>query len=143
MYAEHREQEIIACKAGVCSPPADTHTERREREARWRDELPNERLRRASHWDALGVPKRQGSSSTSSPAAAGTNVQPDFDIEWKDLDSPHVIWFDVKAVAAAADSLTGSRSGVKLAMQNSMCQINRSTQPQTVVVVMRCVNTWT
>mmetsp|Transcript_48846 Transcript_48846/g.116296 ORF Transcript_48846/g.116296 Transcript_48846/m.116296 type:complete len:181 (-) Transcript_48846:40-582(-) len=116
----HREQESPANKADVCAPPADTLTERREREARWRDELPNERLRRASHWDALGVPKRQGSSSTSSPAVAGTNVQPDFDIEWKDIDSPHVIWFDVKAVAAAADSLTGSRSGVALAMQNSM-----------------------
>mmetsp|Transcript_48843 Transcript_48843/g.116283 ORF Transcript_48843/g.116283 Transcript_48843/m.116283 type:complete len:181 (-) Transcript_48843:51-593(-) len=116
----HREQESPANKADVCAPPADTLTERREREARWRDELPNERLRRASHWDALGVPKRQGSSSTSSPAVAGTNVQPDFDIEWKDIDSPHVIWFDVKAVAAAADSLTGSRSGVVLAMQNSM-----------------------
>mmetsp|Transcript_48849 Transcript_48849/g.116307 ORF Transcript_48849/g.116307 Transcript_48849/m.116307 type:complete len:183 (-) Transcript_48849:51-599(-) len=120
MYAEQGAQEAIANKADASPPAADTHKERREREARWRDELPNERLRRASHWDALGVPKRQGSSSTSSPAVAGTNVQPDFDIEWKDIDSPHVIWFDVKAVAAAADSLTGSRSGVVLAMQNSM-----------------------
>mmetsp|Transcript_6651 Transcript_6651/g.15668 ORF Transcript_6651/g.15668 Transcript_6651/m.15668 type:complete len:178 (-) Transcript_6651:45-578(-) len=120
MYAEHCEQEIIACKA--------THTERREREARWRDEFPNERLRRASHEsdvDYIGLLTRQGSSSSTSPAVAGTNVQPDFDIEWKDIDSPHVIWFDVKAVAAAADSLTGSRSGVALAMQNSMQESRR------------------
>mmetsp|Transcript_9636 Transcript_9636/g.22624 ORF Transcript_9636/g.22624 Transcript_9636/m.22624 type:complete len:178 (-) Transcript_9636:41-574(-) len=119
----HREQESPANKADACAPPADTLTERREREARWRDELPNERLRHASHGsdvDYMGLLTRQGSSSSTSPAVAGTNVQPDFDIEWKDLDSPRVIWFDVKAVAAAADSLTGSRSGVALAMQNSM-----------------------
>jgi hypothetical protein len=120
MYAEHGEQEILACRAGGCSPPADAHTERREREARWRDELPGELLRSESHGDALGPLKRQGSSSSSAPSLTGTNVQPDFDVEWQHLDSPRVIWFDAEAVAAAADSLTGSRSGVVLAMQNSM-----------------------
>ncbi|KAJ1469670.1 hypothetical protein T484DRAFT_1981783 [Baffinella frigidus] len=34
----HREQESPANKADACAPPADTLTERREREARWRDE---------------------------------------------------------------------------------------------------------
>ncbi|KAJ1467586.1 hypothetical protein T484DRAFT_1921398 [Baffinella frigidus] len=59
------------------------------------------------------------------PSLTGTNVQPDFDVEWEHLDSPRVIWFDAEAVAAAADSLTGSRSGVALAMKNSMCSKRR------------------
>mmetsp|Transcript_6649 Transcript_6649/g.15660 ORF Transcript_6649/g.15660 Transcript_6649/m.15660 type:complete len:176 (-) Transcript_6649:50-577(-) len=113
MYAEHCEQEIIACKA--------THTERREREARWRDELPNERLRREPDEDALGQPKRLGSAIYFSRAISDTtDTEPACTSPRQEHDSSSLVWFDAKAVAAAADGLTGSRSRVKLAMQNSM-----------------------
>mmetsp|Transcript_48842 Transcript_48842/g.116279 ORF Transcript_48842/g.116279 Transcript_48842/m.116279 type:complete len:182 (-) Transcript_48842:51-596(-) len=117
----HREQESPANKADVCAPPADTLTERREREARWRDELPNERLRREPDEDALGQPKRLGSAIYFSRAISDTtDTEPACTSPRQEHDSSSLVWFDAKAVAAAADGLTGSRSRVKLAMQNSM-----------------------
>jgi len=117
-FAEHREQEIIACRADVCSSVADTQKDvaldvsletsletslqRRLSSLQWSDGSGENMQRRRTRAPSIGI------------------------IPEQEHDSPSLISFDADLIAAAANPLTGSRSEVKAAMQTSMRQMRPS-----------------
>ncbi|KAJ1474015.1 hypothetical protein T484DRAFT_1971637 [Baffinella frigidus] len=105
-----REQEVLAHKADVCSPTAtaclgDLCLARDT--ASSSPTVQSEGLRSSPGRASSGVEdRRPGQNSPIPPGRAH--------------DSPSLVWFDEDAVAAAAASPCGSRSGVKLAMANTI-----------------------
>ncbi|KAJ1474070.1 hypothetical protein T484DRAFT_1971497 [Baffinella frigidus] len=125
MYAEQGAQEAIANKADASPPAADTHKERREREARWRDLAgPRENIQRPAPDNFRPAPDNVLRSSlqraSSGVADQRERLKPRNRAGSEEHEARHVLWYDHKAVAAAAASPAGSRAEVKLAMQRSM-----------------------
>ncbi|KAJ1474074.1 hypothetical protein T484DRAFT_1833762 [Baffinella frigidus] len=143
MYAEQGTQDVRANKEDMLSPAADTHTERREREARWRDVAgPRENIQRPASdsvlRSSLQRASRGGEDQIQIHSALPRTVSWSGDIESGSDKDQHqrpgpptravslehearsVLWFDAKAVAAAAASPHGSRAEVKLAMERTM-----------------------
>ena len=138
-FAEHREQEIIACRADVCSPVADMQNDVAP------DVSPGTSLETSlqRHLSSLQQSdgsgenmSRRGRSSTRdadpltiqsfATRAPSIEIESSCVIPKQEHDSPSLISFDADLIAAAANSLTGSRSEVKAAMQKSMRQIRHS-----------------
>ena len=139
-FAEHREQAIIACRADACSTAADTQKDvapdvslveispqtslQRRLSSLQRSNGSGdnaERRRRSSAGDAL-LPTIY-SCATRAPSI---DIESACIIPEQEHDSFPLISFDAELIAAAADSLTGSRSEVKAAMQKSMRQRRHS-----------------
>ncbi|KAJ1469622.1 hypothetical protein T484DRAFT_1981879 [Baffinella frigidus] len=118
MYADQGAQEAIANTANASNPAADTHTERREREARWRDLAgPRENIQRPAPGNFLRSSLQRASSGATDQCERPGPPTRAVSLE---QEARPVLWFDAKAVAAAAASPHGSRAEVKLAMKRTM-----------------------
>jgi len=143
-FAEHREQEIVACRADVRSPVADTQKDvapdvsletsletSHQRRLSESSLSPERRLSSLHRSDGSGENMQRRPRSSSRNAVLPTIQTFAIDIEAactipeQEHDPPCLIAFDADLIAAAADSLTGSRSEVKAAMQKSMRQAHR------------------
>ncbi|KAJ1469623.1 hypothetical protein T484DRAFT_1981885 [Baffinella frigidus] len=120
MYAEQGAQEALANKADACTPAADTHKERREREALWREVAgPRENIQRPAP-EKLRVLRSSPQPASSGEADQCERPRPPTRAVSSEHGARSVLWFDAKAVLAAAVSPHGSRLGVKLAMSRTM-----------------------
>ena len=137
-FAGHHEQEIMTCRADLCFPVADTQkhvtqnvsletspetSPQKRLSSLQRSEISGnnmQRLRRSSAGDAL-QPTIQSFARAPSIGIESACIIPE-----EEHESPSLISFDADLIAAAADSLTGSRSEVKAAMQKGMRQMRSS-----------------